>query len=1110
MRTEAKLLVRCLAAMVLAASVCPAFAQFSGGSGSVSDPYLIATAGDLNAIRGSYLGALGSPKYYKQTADIDLSGYANWDPIGSIATAAYLNYDGNNYHITNLNISRSGTSGVGLFGKLVGDVYNLALDSGSVVGNYYVGSFVGFLDSGVIKGCRSSLAVSGTSSVGGLVGYGSNSEIRWSLHRANTVAASGSIAGGLIGISSGTDLINSYAASPVSAGSLAGGLTGSGSPSASGCYWDTTVSGQSTSSGGGTGKTTSQMQQRATFSGWDFDSRWQLYEDNSYPYLQALAEDTATPVLSPSSGSFVGASLTVTATCATAGASIHYSTNGLSAKDTDPSVSSGGTFSVPIPSSVHAVAWVPYRNPSTEVTATYAAAPSVETPTLSPGAGSYPGSSLSVTVSVATAGATLRYTLDGSDPTGSTPDTVADGGTVEVTLTDPPETLKVRAFKDDLNQSDVVSATYTTADNAGAPVANPAGGTFVGSSLSVTMTCNTAGADIWYTTNGSEPAVSNGTKIVSGGVATVPLASPTNVIKSIASATGLNPSVITTSVYYRAASASAPGFDPLAGAFASSHVKVTIASASVGALIRYTVDGSEPDESTPTTVTNGGSVTVSIPEAGTTLKARAYRDDLNPSAVSSAFYEPAEQVATPLFTPVGGQPTGTVQITCSTTNATIRYTTDGTQPATDSTIATNGEVVVVSVPGTLKARAWKDNMYTSAIQTGYYGDFAGGSGTPFDPYLIATATHLDNVRDHLTNAFEMVASVDLGVSPWNSGSGWQPIGAFGNAFNGMFDGGGYVVSNLTINRLTTDDIGLFGYIESEGNVKCLGIKGGSVSGRNYVGGLVGYCEGDIAQCYTTCDIDGSILELDGGAGGLVGVGTSAASLTDCYATGTVSGSQNLGGLIGYSQSTITRCYAAGAVSDVTSYDGGLIGRYVAGSVSVSYWDTQTSGQGTSGGGTGKTTAEMKEQATFVGWDFADVWEIEEGVGYPILQCFGDHPVSIPADWMIQYYGSVDDAPYYSVKGYPLSWEYVAGTNPTNENSLLFIASSFLTGDSLNLSVMSISNRVYGVQSRTSLMSGAWARTSGVSKKDGTGSALNFSIPGGASNGYYRVTVELSE
>ncbi|GAG07989.1 unnamed protein product, partial [marine sediment metagenome] len=139
---------------------------------------------------------------------------------------------------------------------------------------------------------------------------------------------------------------------------------------------------------------------------------------------------------------------------------------------------------------------------------------------------------------------------------------------------------------------------------------------------------------------------------------------------------------------------------------------------------------------------------------------------------------------------------------------------------------------------------------------------------------------------------------------------------------------------------------------------------GSVSGGNRVGGLVGW------------NWDGTI--------------------TNSYATGSVSGNEGVGGLVGWNSSwwereMITNCYSVGSVTGTTDV-GGLVGSNDGG-VSVSFWDIETSGQTTSDGGAGKTTAEMQNPNTFMdaGWDFvdksdgpSDIWAEPVGGGYPIF------------------------------------------------------------------------------------------------------------------------------
>ena len=82
---------------------------------------------------------------------------------------------------------------------------------------------------------------------------------------------------------------------------------------------------------------------------------------------------------------------------------------------------------------------------------------------------------------------------------------------------------------------------------------------------------------------------------------------------------------------------------------------------------------------------------------------------------------------------------------------------------------------------------------------------------------------------------------------------------------------------------------------------------------------------------------------------------------------------------------INNCYSAGSVSPINTYRiGGLVGRN-RGTVNSCFWDIQTSDQTESDGGTGKTTAEMMQRATYTDWDFTNIWDIVEGQTYPFLR-----------------------------------------------------------------------------------------------------------------------------
>jgi len=158
---------------------------------------------------------------------------------------------------------------------------------------------------------------------------------------------------------------------------------------------------------------------------------------------------------------------------------------------------------------------------------------------------------------------------------------------------------------------------------------------------------------------------------------------------------------------------------------------------------------------------------------------------------------------------------------------------------------------------------------------------------------------------------------------------------------------------------------------------------GSVKGSKNVGGLVGSSNenGTIENCYATGNVQGSE-----NIGGLVG--SNSGTVMDCYATGGVLGSENVGGLVGsnYKYGTIMNCYTAGKVSGTTGNTiGGLTGTN-EGFIKSSYYDRQVSGQSDIVKGEPKSTAQMKQQEIFKGWNFYKIWgiDVNKNSGYPHL------------------------------------------------------------------------------------------------------------------------------
>jgi hypothetical protein len=321
--------------------------------------------------------------------------------------------------------------------------------------------------------------------------------------------------------------------------------------------------------------------------------------------------------------------------------------------------------------------------------------------------------------------------------------------------------------------------------------------------------------------------------------------------------------------------------------------------------------------------------------------------------------------------------------------------------------------------------------------------YSGGTGEPNDPYQIATATDLialgETPKDY-DKHFILIADIDLDpklpgrkvfdkavVAPdANDRNSWFD----GVSFGGVFDGNGHTISHLTISG--KDYVGLFGVASGEvknlgmvdvsitGSGACAGgLMGqssrtviqcsctGKVSGGSLVGGLVGLNFGDVAGCYGGAGVIGvsEVGGLVGQNGGSRRLGAVVGHVADCYSTSTVSGTESVGGLVGANGGELTRCHSMGEVKVRGPSVGGLVGcgsLYLGlgsgftlyGTVTGCFWDTQTSGQTTSAGGTGKTTAQMQTAKTFLdaGWDFVgetangteDIWWILEGKDYPRL------------------------------------------------------------------------------------------------------------------------------
>jgi hypothetical protein len=327
----------------------------------------------------------------------------------------------------------------------------------------------------------------------------------------------------------------------------------------------------------------------------------------------------------------------------------------------------------------------------------------VATPVFSPAAGVYLGTQ-TVTLSDATSGATIFYTLDGTQP-----GTATGGSTLQYSTpltVSSTTTIKALATASGQTASATASATYTIQSQVATPTFSPLGGTYT-SAQTVTISTATSGATIYYTTNGTTPTTSS---TVYAAPITV---STTETLEALAVKSGYTNSNVATATYTMQMQAATPIFSPLGGTYASAQT-VSISTATSGATIYYTTNGTTP---TTSSTVYTAPITVSTTE---TLEALAVKSGYTNSNVATATYTMQMQAATPIFSPLGGTYASaqTVSISTTTSGATIYYTTNGTTPTTSSTVYT--APITVSATETVEALAAKSGYTDSNVATAAY------------------------------------------------------------------------------------------------------------------------------------------------------------------------------------------------------------------------------------------------------------------------------------------------------------------------------------------------------------------------------------------------------
>jgi len=237
----------------------------------------------------------------------------------------------------------------------------------------------------------------------------------------------------------------------------------------------------------------------------------------------------------------------------------------------------------------------------------------------------------------------------------------------------------------------------------------------------------------------------------------------------------------------------------------------------------------------------------------------------------------------------------------------------------------------------------------------YAGIYSGGTGEQNDPYLIATAEDLNDIGNHYEDFDKHFVLVnDINLADY-TGTQFNIIGDIGTRFKGVFDGNEHKVWNFSWDSSGEDYIGLFGWVDTEGQIKNLGLENVDVNvlDGSWIGGLVGWNSGSISNCHVRGTVTGSRSEGSGSdyyhIGGLVGYNSSNGSISNSYVVGCVSGIDfYTGGLLGTNNGTVSNCYAATIVSGKND-TAGLVGHNCHGTVSNCYATGSVSGYLITGG-----------------------------------------------------------------------------------------------------------------------------------------------------------------
>jgi len=300
-----------------------------------------------------------------------------------------------------------------------------------------------------------------------------------------------------------------------------------------------------------------------------------------------------------------------------------------------------------------------------------------------------------------------------------------------------------------------------------------------------------------------------------------------------------------------------------------------------------------------------------------------------------------------------------------------------------------------------------------------FAQFSGGSGTIGAPYQIANKMDLKNLSDstiYWNNHFIQTANIDFSMSDFLSGGtfyygglGFKTIGNADTVFSGSYNGQGFIIDSLYINRPLEFHIGFLGSIDNS-SISNINLSNVAITSISNMGGLVGFvdnnsiisnctCTGQltasngviggligmlqnstVSQCNASCTINANFA-----CGGLIGI-NNLSNISNCYSNSIVNGNDNIGGFVGFNSGTIDECYSSGTVNGDYSI-GGFAGWTYYHPISNSYTSATVNGNTRVGGFAGTSeegniincyssgnTIGTNDVGGFVGLDYLGIYD----------------------------------------------------------------------------------------------------------------------------------------